>query len=472
MATTASEFGLVDPATSPYLSGRFAPIHREISTANVAVEGDVPDDLIGTYIRNGPNPKFTPLGSYSYPIEGDGMLHAVSFGPDTVRYQNRWVRTRGLEAEERAGRALFGGIMTPAFVDPALLGPDPDLGWPTKLDAFINVVAHGGRYLALEEGLPAYEVSSELETVGRYDFEGGLPKGMTAHPKFDPLTGELVVFRYDIEAPFLTWAIVAADGSMAQPETMVDGVDHGFMIHDFAITPRYLVVSIGPAVFDIDAMLAGGPMLSWQPDLGMRIAVIPREGSGPVRWIETDAYWVWHYANAFESGDTIAMDFPHWNVPGFLAPDTTVTGAYVRAILDPAAGSIEFETVQDEMTEFPRIDERRRGCPHRYVIATASTGSVPLAPGEHDALCRIDLETGTMAEFPTGGAIGEAIFAPKPGGTGELDGYYLAFVNALDGDHTTFNIWDAAAFPGTPRSRIHLPQRVPNGLHGNWFPAT
>ena len=186
------------------------------------------------------------------------MLQAVSFGPNPVHYQNRWVRTRCLEAEERAGRVLFVGIMTPAFVDPALLGRDPDPGWPTKLDAFINVVAHGGRYLALEKGLPAYEVSSELETVGRYDFDGGLPKGMTAHPKFDPLTGELVVFRYDI-----------------------------------------------------DAMLAGGPMLSWQPDLGMRIAVIPRDGSGPVRWIETDAHWVWHYANAYEIGNTISMDFPH-----------------------------------------------------------------------------------------------------------------------------------------------------------------
>ena len=45
-----------------------------------------------------------------------------------------------------------------------------------------------------------------------------------------------------------------------------------------------------------------------------------------------------------------------------------------------------------------------------------------------------------MEQYPTGGAIGEAVFAPKPGGTGELDGYYLAFVNALDGQHTTFNI--------------------------------
>ena len=50
--------------------------------------------------------------------------------------------------------------------------------------------------------------------------------------------------------------------SVAQPKTVVDGVDQGFMIHDFAITPRYLVLSIGPAVFDIDAMFAGGPMLT------------------------------------------------------------------------------------------------------------------------------------------------------------------------------------------------------------------
>ena len=76
-----------------------------------------------------------------------------------------------------------------------------------------------------------------------------------------------------------------------------------------------------------------------------------------------------------------------------------------------------------------------------------------------------------MAQYPTGGAIGEAVFAPKPNGTGELDGYYLASVNALDGDHTTFNIWDATSFPSAPSARIHLPQRVPNRLHGNWFPA-
>ena len=87
------------------------------------------------------------------------MLHA-SLVPDGGALPNRWVQTHGLAAEERAGKALFGGLMTPSYVDQSLLGPDPDPGWPYKLDAFINIVRHAGHYLALEEGAPAYEVTA------------------------------------------------------------------------------------------------------------------------------------------------------------------------------------------------------------------------------------------------------------------------------------------------------------------------
>ena len=65
--------------------------------------------------------------------------------------------------------------------------------------------------------MPPIELTSGLDTVGAWDFDGGMPGGMCAHPKIDPVTGEMVVFRYDIVAPFLTWAIVAADGSVATP---------------------------------------------------------------------------------------------------------------------------------------------------------------------------------------------------------------------------------------------------------------
>ncbi len=213
----------MEPAGNPHLSGRFAPLHWESDADDLRVEGSLPADIDGVFMRNGPNPKFPPLGSYSFPLEGDGMIHAVWIGQGKARYRNRWVRTNGLLAEERAGRALYGGIMTPAFVDQGLLGPDPDPGWPIKLDAFINIVRHAGHYLALEEGTPPYEVSPELETIGRFDFGGGLPLGMCAHPRIDPVTGEMVVFRYDVSEPYLTWAVVGADGSVTRPPAEVPG---------------------------------------------------------------------------------------------------------------------------------------------------------------------------------------------------------------------------------------------------------
>src|SRR5262249_4602426 len=152
----------------------------------------------------------------------DAMLHGVWFdGEGGTRYRNRWVRTKGLAADIAAGRDLFGGLMTPAFVDPSALGPDPDPGWPFRLDPFINVVRHGGRMLALAEGLPPYRVTPDLETAGLFDFDGRV-KGLCAHPRIDAATGEMVAFAYDVEAPFLVWATVGPDGSLTAGPTTVE----------------------------------------------------------------------------------------------------------------------------------------------------------------------------------------------------------------------------------------------------------
>ncbi len=75
-------------------------------------------------------------------------------------------------------------------------------------------------------------------------------------------------------------------------------------------------------------------------------------------------------------------------------------------------------------------------------------------------------------QFAPGGAVGEPVFVSRPGGTDELDGWYLAFVNTFGERRSYLGVWDAADFPGPPRAKVHLPQRVPNGLHGNWFAAT
>jgi carotenoid cleavage dioxygenase-like enzyme len=473
----------VDPSTIPQLSGRFEPVATEIEASALSVEGRLPSDLTGAYFRNGPNPKFPPLGSYTYPMEGDAMIHGLWIDKGAARYANRWVRTKGMAAEERAGRSLYGGLMTPAFVDTALLGPDPDPGWPFRLDPFINVIRHSGRYLALEEGTPPYEITDELETVGLFDFGGALPAGLCAHPKIDPVTGEMVVFRYDVEAPFLTWAIIGPDGTVTQPPTTVEGVDSGYMIHDFAITEHYLILTIGPAVFDIEAMFSGGAVLQWQPQIGTRIAVIPRDASSGPRWIHTEAFWVWHFANAYElpvspAGSSpptdvrIVLDFPWWSTLGFGLTGSAepIHGAFTRATLDPARGTLNLEKLDGMATEFPRIDDRLVGRRHRYVTVTGVSGRHDLVQGEHDRLIRYDMDTGESRSYDCDSVLGEVVFAPREGSTEELDGYYLTYATSFGPDRSAkAYVWDASAFPADPLAIIALPQRVPNGLHGNWF---
>jgi carotenoid cleavage dioxygenase-like enzyme len=468
----------VDPAANPYLSGRYAPVHRETDADDLRVEGTLPADIDGVFMRNGPNPKFPPLGSYTYPLEGDGMIHAVWIGQGKARYRNRWVQTSGLRAEERARHALYGGLMTPAFVDQKLLGPDPDPGWPVKLDAFINVIRHADHYLALEEGTPPYEVSADLDTIGRFDFGGGLPLGMCAHPRIDPVTGEMVVFRYDVSEPYLTWAMVGPDGSVTRPPAAVPGIDKAFMIHDFLITEHYALFVIGPAILDVAAMLTGGNVLNWQPDLGTRITLVPRSGTGPVTSAELDPFWVWHFANAYEDSGRVVADFPWWNELSMAAGDrraanghpAPVSGRFSRVTIDPTQGTASVTHVGDGPSEFPRIDDRLTGRRHQYLTVGAASGEHDLARGEHDRLVRWDMATGQCQAWDTDASIGEVVFVPRAGSTEELDGYYMTLARSLPDDRSWLYIWDAGDFPGPPMARVAIPATVPNGLHANWFP--
>ena len=460
----------VDPSDNPYLQGRFAPTIRELEVDGLEVEGTVPEGLVGAYLRNGPNPKFAPLGSYTFPMEGDAMVHGTWFEPDgTVRYRNRWVRTSGMGAEERAGQALFGGLMTPAFVDMAELGPDPDPGWPFRLDPFINVVRHGGRYLTLAEGNPGYEITAQLETVGRFDFRGSV-KGMCAHPRVDPVTGEMVMFAYDVEAPFLVWMTIGSDGTVTSGPTVVDDVDDGYMVHDCVITACYLVLVLGPVVFDLDAMMTGADVLAWKPELGTRIACVPRDGS-PVQWVHTDPFFVWHHGNAFDQGDDVIMDFSWWSSFS-LAPDPDKAGAFMRATLHPAKGTLDMARLDDRPSEFARIDERRTGRQHRYVTVSRKSGRRDdLLVGEFDQLCRYDMATGASVTYDGDLVFGEVVFAPRSGGDDELDGSYLTYATDGPAERSWLLVWDASSFPADPIARVRMPQRIPNGLHGNWLPA-
>lgn len=464
---------LVDPTTVPQLQGMFAPVIDEVDGGPLeVVAGKVPDDLVGAYLRNGPNARFTPRGSYTYPLDGDGMLHGVWFDGESVRYRNRFVRTPALETEESAGHALWPGVMTGAQptaeeVGPELANTDRDL-------VDIHVVRHAGRILALSEGERCFEVGPDLSTVGPYDFGGDLPR-MCAHPKIDPATGEMVVFRYGILAePWLTWAVVGADGRVSTPETTID-LDGSYMIHDCTITSSHLVLFVCPLRFDIEAAFRGEPLLSWRPQLGTRVAAVDRS-DGHVRWFDTEAFWVWHFANAHErvaadGSAEIVVDMPIWSHPSMGLVDEPSVGSIVRCHLGLDSGRLSLEQLSDETTDFPRIDDRRTGLPNRWFHIAAKDRDDPGITGEWGRLLRFDLETGAVQDRRGDGTLfGEAVFAPRVGSTGEDDGYLLTYGYHPDTLETTLIVLDAADITAEPVCVVRTPQRVPFGLHGSWLP--
>jgi len=184
--------GLLDVSTEPHLQGAFAPVVDEVDVSDLSVEGELPAEIDGDYIRNGPNPRFTPLGAYIYPLDGDGMLHRVRIRDRRASYSNRFVRTPALVAEEAAGRALWPGIAGLNY-SPDADEVGADLAGTMKDLPGINVIRHAGRLLALGESCNPFLMSPQLATLGRETFGGTLPAGITAHPKVDPVTGEMVV---------------------------------------------------------------------------------------------------------------------------------------------------------------------------------------------------------------------------------------------------------------------------------------
>ncbi len=457
----------VDPSTIPTLSGVFAPVHEERDDRDLAVRGEIPADLRGAYLRNGPNPLFPPLGSYTFPLEGDAMLHGLWIDDDgSARYRNRIVWNPQLRLEQQAGRALWAGIMTPYLPGPDVV-PEQYAN-DFKPQPFINIIHHADRWLALSEVDPPWEVTSGLEPVGTAPFTwGGAIGGLSPHPRLDPRTGELVVFRYNFEEPYLMWAAVAADGSIAHAPDPV-ALDTTYMIHDFVLTERYVVLFVAPAKFDLVALMTGdGPPLLWDGEAPVRIAVIPRDGtSADVQWIEAEPFWAYHFANGFEQGDEIVVDFAKFAFFA-LGPAPDQRGAPARARIDLKAGRCTLESWDDRFCEFPRIDDRLQTQPHRHFTVSTKTGIE--GTGSFNTLLRVDTQTGAVAEWCSGEKqFDEVVFAPAEG-KGPDEGYYVTFRTdreTLESDWVVLAADDIAA---GPIATVELPSRVPNGLHGNWF---
>ena len=468
---------MADPAMGVAGASNFDPIHIECDVEDLRINGALPRELNGSLIRNGPNPQFDAPGAHWF--VGDGMLHSFTLAEGRASYRNRWIRTPKFLAEHDAGRAIFSGFGGRRLPD-APPTPVTDTGV-----ANTNIVWHGGRLLALEEAhLPTEIDRRTLATLGYQDFGGGLPGAFTAHPKVDPVTGEMIFFGYNATGPFsvgMTCGTLDAGGVVTRLERFE--APFASMVHDFIVTDRHILFPILPLTGSMERARAGRPPFAWEPEKGSHIGVMKRDGSASdMVWFRGEAAYVFHVMNAWEEGDLIMADvmqteeaplFPHADGS---APDPAKARARLcRWTFDMSGRADRFTSryLDDLDGEFPRIDDRRAGLAHRHGwIACANPDFERI--GMFGAVAHFDRVAGrrTVHALPVGDATSEPVFVPRGPDAAEGDGWLLSVIWRAAENRSDLAVFEATDIGSRPIATVELGHRVPFGFHGNWVPAT
>ncbi len=449
MSTTES-------TTTTYLEGNYAPVAEEVTAFDLPVVGELPAELSGRYLRNGPNPAATVDPATHHWFVGDGMVHGIRLRDGRAEwYRNRWVGSTAISA----------------------LRGEPDIGGRNWNDSAngpnTNVGGFAGTTWAMvEAGAVPVELSYELETIGRNDFHGTLPGAFTAHPKFDPDTGEMhaVVYAWAQWMDHVQYVVVGSDGRVTRTlDIPLPGMS---MIHDMALTATYALIFDQPVTVDFDLAFAGRFPFRWNPDYGNRVGLLPRDGGvDDIVWIDVPMGYSFHPMNAYDTPDgRVVVDLCNYERMfdnDILGPFGDSIGRLERWEIDPARRTASITVIDERPNEFPRHRGSLSTKPYRYGYCAAP---VPDLTSGWPTL-KHDLHTGERHAFDHGAgrAAGEPVFVARNGGTDEDDGWLVTFVHDLPAGSAEFVVMDAQDFERTDYvARVPLPQRVPFGFHGNW----
>ena len=481
------------------------------------VKGALPPDLTGTLYRNGSGRWNIGPSRVDSIFDADGMISAFALDGRSVRFKNRFVRTTHYVRSTAAGRMIGRGL---AFQRPG--------GWRANAlrlpvnTANTNVLIGDDKLLALwEAGRPHGVDLDTLNTLGLCSLDGALrgPVGAySAHYRRDPLRESLVNFGFDPYVPRIDLRSVRAASTPAERRrrlrdlageaiprlrlrlyetdragrtSYVRAVPLPAMglIHDMALTQRYAVFTLTP--LRINPWALAGHQSYWdamhfKENVPCYFVLAPRDG-GRVRIVETDPFYMWHYANAYDDGSDVVVELPRISTGTFggmraFGADTRLDLSQLYADVDQAdvaeavqltrfritaTGRVNVEPVSDVGCEFPQIDQRRSAQAHTitYVTAPLDDGTVS------EGIARIDHADGSVQRYqPPGHRLVEPIFVPRPGTHDEEAGWVLT-VGYDEAQHRSrLMIFDAAHIDSGPVAEAWLPHHLPMSYHGAFTP--
>lgn len=443
-----------EPAVKFWQHGNFRPVSEEVTETSLKVEGAIPPELRGLYVRNGTN---ASTGVAEHFFGGDGMLHGVRLeGGEARWYRNRYVDTPVYRKEA-------GGFGAPKM---------------ENTTSAVSLLYHGGELMSLGEfGYPYLIDPEDLSTKGVFTYDGKLGGSMTAHPRIDPVTGELIFFGYNVVEPYLTYMRADAAGNMVQQEPIE--LTGPSLMHDFAVTENYAVFLEMPVRFSWFSAITGAALpFKWDNDAPCRFGVMPREGTNAdVKWFDVPTCFVFHIMNSFEQGDEVIVDAARYDQLWVTSSHDFFHPARLsRFSMNMKTGKASVSEVYPRSMEFPQVNREYWTRPYRYgysLVVDEENDSPERMDQARGGIRKYDLLTGDIDSYEPGIELtpGEAVFIPATESGGrEDDGYLASFVYNKNTDTSAFCLFDAANVSGGPIAKVELPVRVPVGFHGVWVP--
>ena len=475
---------------TPDFIGHNAPSRIEADIYDLVVEGTLPPEIEGSWFRSIPDPQFPPMLGHDTMLSGDGMVSAFVFSKGGhVDYKIRYVQTDRWKNERAARRGLYGLYRNPYTDDPSVQGRNTGVGKGNSRGAANTTpVFHAGKLLATKEDSKAWEVNPRtLETVGEHDFGGRLrSQTMTAHPRFDPETGELYFFGYEaggLAGTDVAYCVVDKNGELVREDWLK--VPYCALMHDFAVTKEHAIFPGFPITADLARIKAGGPHWTWEGNRETFVGIMPRNASvDKLRWFRGPACSVFHILNSYTEGSKVHMDLSVSNVPVFQfirdAAGMTITpdqfeGSVERWTFDLSKPGDEFTRQKlTEAADMPRTATKDMMRDYRigYLARFNPQAAPPILSGPVGAgfneLVRLEVKSGRTKTFTMGPTqtMQEHVHIPssKPGHEG-----WLAFVV----DQHTENLAEVwiveAEHPDKgPIARIKVPMRLRSAVHGTW----